>query len=100
MKTALQNKENTIIVKGKLAKKIKPLAFLKKTNKKININENISTTSAAGFLIGIAGISVAVAITLIVTISIVAIVAILNNYKMVKRDDEIILEKIYYLYEG
>ena len=93
LKTALQNKENTIIVKGKLAKKIKPLSLLKKSNKKLNIDENMSTTAAAGFLSTIAGISVAVAITLIVTIGIVAIVAILNNYRMVVKNDEIILER-------
>lgn len=93
LKTALQNNENIIIVKGKLAKKIKPLSLLKKSNKKLNIDESMSTTAAAGFLSGIAGISVAVAITLIVTIDIVAIVAILTNYRMVVKNDEIILER-------
>lgn len=93
LKKALQNKENTIVVKGKLAKRIKPLSLLKKSNKKINIDENMSTNAAAGFLSGIAGISVAVAITLIITVGIVAIVAILNDYKMVIKDSEITLER-------
>jgi hypothetical protein len=93
LKSALQNKENTIVVKGKLAKKIKPLAIIKKSNKEVNINENMSKSMVMGSLTVVAGISVTVAITLIVTIGIVAIVAILNNYRMVIKDDEIILER-------
>ncbi|MEG0774383.1 hypothetical protein [Clostridium sp.] len=93
LKTALKNKENTILVKGKLAKKIKPLSLLKKSDKKINIDENMSTTAAAGFMSTIAGISVAVAITLIITVGIVGIVAMLNDYKMVIKDNEITLER-------
>lgn len=93
LKKALQDKENTITVNGKLAKKIRPLALLKKSNKKTNIDENMSTTAAAVVLSGIAGISVAVAITLIVTIGIVAIVAILNDYRMGISDEKIILER-------
>ncbi|GKU29305.1 hypothetical protein [Clostridium folliculivorans] len=90
LKTALKNKENTIVVKGKLAKKIKPLSILKKSNKKINIDKSASTAVAAGALVGI---PIAVAITLIVTLGIVAIVAILNDYRMVVRNDEIVLER-------
>lgn len=93
LKTALQNKESTIIVKGKLAKKIKPLALIKKSKDKINLNENMKANAAAGILTEIGGISAAVAIVLIVTIGIVAIVAILNDYKMVVMDDEITLER-------
>lgn len=93
LNSALQNKENIIIVKGKLAKKLKPLGIIKKSNKKIDINEKMSSNMAVGSLTGIAGISVAVAITLIITIGVVSIVAILKNYNVVIKDDEIRLER-------
>ena len=95
LKYALQNKENIIIVKGKLVKKIKPLLIFKKSNKKVNLDEKMSMNMAVGCLTGLAGISVVVAITLILTIGIVAIISILNNYRMVIKDDEIeiILER-------
>lgn len=87
LNNALQNKCDVIIAKGGFAKKLKPLTIIKKSNKKLDINEKMSSSALAGSLTGIAGISVAVAITLIITIGIVSTIAILKDYNIEIRDD-------------
>lgn len=57
---------------------------------------NLSSAMSVGMLSGaLVGLPVAFAITLIITIGVVAVVAILKNYRIVvrKSDEEIILEK-------
>ncbi|MGX8176300.1 hypothetical protein ACWS7L_02285 [Exiguobacterium artemiae] len=91
LKVALANKEPRIVIRGKLAKQLKPLTKLNKQSA-----SNIPTSQGA--LVAsftLSGIGTAVAITLIVTIGIVSIVAMLKNYNMVLRsgDSELVLEK-------
>lgn len=91
LQKAIRNKESKIIVTGSLAKKLKPFAKANTLNK-----GTIGTTqSAAVGALGLAGISTAVAITLIVTLGLVVVVAILKDYnvRLKNGDQEIILER-------
>ncbi|MBK5241939.1 hypothetical protein [Clostridium sp.] len=95
LKEVLNNKEERIIIKGRLAKKIKPLSIIKMSNKNIGLKETMRKNMVAGSLT-LAGMAASVAIALIVTIGVVSIVVILNDYRIVYKngDDEIILERI------
>lgn len=91
LQEAIRKKEKNITVTGPLAKKIKPLAKTNKLNK-----SNIPTTQVA--LVGslsLAGIGTAVAITLIVTVGLVVVIAILKDYNVTLKngDQEVVLER-------
>lgn len=95
LEDALKNKESSIIVRGKLAKKIFPLSIFKHKHVPMNLSTNMGFAEASGALSSLVGIPVVVAITLIVTIGLVAIIAILRDYRIVHRkgDSETILER-------
>ena len=91
LKEAIQRGDKHIIVKGKLAKKIQPFSKVKKSQVS-NLSSSMSANMVAGVLVDVPTV---VAITLIITIGVVTIVAILKNYRIIirKPDEEIILEK-------
>lgn len=91
---AIKNKEAVIVVQGELAKDVKYLTVIKKSHHANNLSENMSRSGAVGVLT-LSGLSTAVAITLIVTVGLVAIVAILKDYtiKVKQGDDELVLER-------
>lgn len=89
LKTALSNRKQTIVVKGKLAKRLRPLSKIKKAP--ANLNPNISPATGALMIAPLAEIPVAVAITLIITIGVVSIVAILKDYSVKVSGDEVFL---------
>lgn len=79
LKDALKNKEETILIRGKLARKISKLEKFKKTEKCDELCENLSKVRAVATISSL-GVPVVVAITLIITLGVVSIVAILKNY--------------------
>lgn len=91
LKTAVADGETTIVIKGKLAKRLKPLVKVSGLKGKMIP----MTQGAAVGALGLTGISTAVAITLIVTVGLVTMVAILKGYTIRYKNvdgDEIILE--------
>ncbi|WDU78839.1 hypothetical protein [Lysinibacillus sp. G01H] len=91
LQEAIRKKEKNITVTGSLAKKLKPLA---KTNK-LNKSNNPTTQAALVGSLSLAGIGTAVAITLIVTVGLVVIIAILKDYNVTLKngDQEVVLER-------
>ena len=88
---AIKSGEKSIVVRGKLARKIQLLGKVNKS-KVTNLSEDMSVYRTAGLLVGL---PVSVAITVVITLGVVAIIAILKNYRIVikKKDVEIVLEK-------
>lgn len=91
LKKAINSGEKSIVVKGKLAKKVELLDKINK-NKETNLSEDISVKRTEGLLVGL---PVSVAITVVITLGVVASIAILKNYRIIikKKDIEIVLEK-------
>lgn len=88
---AIKNGETSIVVRGKLARKIQLLGRVNKA-KVTNLSKDMSVYRTASLL---TGLPVSVAITVVITLGVVAIIAILKNYRIVikKKDVEIVLEK-------
>lgn len=89
---AVKNKENTIVVTGDLVNKLKPIA-------KVKGNSNIHEGMTKGELISAGALAESVMITLIITVGIVVIVAIIFNYNVrlvvnpVTGENEMVLER-------
>lgn len=92
--SALNIGENIIVVRGDLANEIKYLTTIKNTEYINDLSKDMPRSRAVGVLT-LSGLSTAVAITSIVTIGIVSIVAILKNYtiRVKQGENEIVLER-------
>lgn len=81
LKNAIRDEEDEIIVNGKLAKRLSILENLKKNKNCDEINEDIGKFRVVATMSSL-GMPVIVAITLIITVGVVSIVAILKNYSI------------------
>lgn len=100
LKRAVTKKEDIIVVKGKLARKLRPLAKIKgaavvnnNSTKGVRMDASINTAAAGALISSTYVIPVSVSIILIITVGLVAIIAIFNDYNMRISNEEIILEK-------
>ncbi|NLY79688.1 MAG: hypothetical protein GX072_07310 [Lysinibacillus sp.] len=78
LKDAVKQKRERIVVRGKLAKTLKPLAKIKGAP---NVHEGMSTDQLAGTL-ATAAVPAAVWITLIVVVGITVFVALIRGYNV------------------
>ena len=87
-----KRREKKKIEKGLETEKIKTLSKVKKTSDTSKLSYNMTQGALASVLVGIPTV---VAITLIITVGIVAVVAILKDYtiKYKSGDDEVILQR-------
>ena len=83
LKQAVSRGEHIFVANKDLSKKLKPLTYVKCNYTTIDtISSSKSNAMAGAALASLAGVPVVVAITLIVTIGIVCVVAILKDYKI------------------
>ena len=87
LRSAISSRKKILITDEKLAKKIK-LLFAKQSRYNTPIDSNLGAASLAC----LAGIPVAVAITLIITLGIVAIVGMTKDYRMIIDDGRVVLD--------
>lgn len=92
LKEAVKNLEQEIIVTGKFAKMLKPFTYKRK--KSVNINPTDTHYMAAGAIASsFVGLSVSVALTLIITLGIVTIIAIFRDYDVEYSSDKLSLKR-------
>lgn len=83
LKQAISRREHIFVANKDLSKKLKLLTYVKCNSKIIyTISNSTSNVIAGTALASSAGVPVVVATTLIVTIGIVCVVAILKDYKI------------------
>lgn len=92
LKKALDSKAEYIIVRGKLAKKLKPLSKVKKSKDTEKLSESMYQAALITYL-GV--LPVKVAITLIVTVGVATIVALLKDYNIKYKigEEEFVFER-------
>lgn len=93
LKCAVLNKEHVLVKNCKIEKQLKYLAKVKRDKSQIYMLKNsTSCVASASILGGLAGLAIPVAITLILTLGIVSIIAILSYYKITVGPDGIELQ--------
>lgn len=94
LKDAVLKREHILVTDKKLAKLLSSLIHVKKDRSYIEDLLYVkSDFLAASMISSLGAIPISVAITLIVTIGLVTIIAILRNYRIIRRKDgDIVLE--------
>ena len=94
LKNAISRRDHILVTNKNLVKKLTPFMYVKKGSRDINsLLSGKSNALAGAALSSLTGLPIAVAITLIITVGVVVVIAILSDYKIKRtKDGDIELE--------